>query len=129
MSRRRRALAVPLLAVMLQLVAGMALAARVVVCRAPSGHLEIESVLDGDCCPAVESEPLRQELRADACSGCFDTPLLHAGFSTSNKAAFDALVPASWALAPAPVLRHVLSHAPGPAVAASPPGRTVVLLI
>lgn len=122
-------MAATLLGVMLQLTAGLAVAAQVVVCRAPSGHVAIESVLSGDCCPAADEGPRFHELQAQTCDGCFDTPLLHAGFSTPSKAALHALAPTLWYRAQAPVLRRAPGLASPVAADASRPGRTVVLLI
>ena len=128
MNRRRRAVGAALLGAMLQLTASVAVAAEVVVCRAPGGHVEIESVLD-DCCPPGEASRGARELRDDACDGCLDTPLLQAGLSTPAKATLDALVPARWSLASVPTLLRVSGGAPPLAAAAARRSRTVVLLI
>ena len=87
MRHGRRITGAALVGVMLQLTAGLAVAARVVVCRAPSGHVAIESVLAGDCCPADHEESRVHELQADTCDGCLDTPLLHAAISTPSTSA------------------------------------------
>jgi hypothetical protein len=127
MNRRRRAVGAALLGVVLQLTASAAVAAEVVVCRAPGGHVEIESFLDGDCCPPGEMSHRALELRDDSCDGCLDTPLLRAGLSAPTKATFDALVPTRWS--PAPTPRRVSGGAPPLKTTAAGWVRTVVLLI
>jgi hypothetical protein len=127
MNHRRRAVGAALLGAVLQVTASVAVAAEVVVCRAPGGHVEIESFLDGDCCPPGEGSYRVLELRDDACDGCLDTLLLRAGLSAPTKAAFDALVPARWL--PAPTPRRVSGGAPPLTTAAAGRARTVVLLI
>jgi len=127
MNRRRRAVCAALLGAVLQLTASAAVAAEVVVCRAPGGHVEIESSLDGDCCPPGEVWHGALELRDDACDGCLDTPLLRAGLSAPTKATFDALVPMRWS--PVPTPRRVSGGAPSLTTATAGWTRTVVLLI
>jgi hypothetical protein len=114
----------------LQLCASVAIAAQVVVCRGPEGHIEIESVLDGDCCPTGGRERNLQALRASqGCEGCVDTPLLRAGLSTPGKGTLDGLAPTLWRIAPVPILRHAMCAAPSVATDSSRPRRSVVLLI
>lgn len=130
MTRRRRALCAALVGAALQFSASLAVAAQLVVCRSPDGHVEIESALDGDCCPTGGFARNVQELRAsEACDGCVDTPLLRAGLSAPLKATFDAVAPAPWRVTPVSVLRGAAWLA-SPATAASARWpRSVVLLI
>jgi len=89
MSRRRRPVCAALLGAALQFCASAAVAAQVIVCRAPDGRVEIESVFDGDCCPMGGLGRGEHEVRAsEACNGCVDTPLLRA---VPSRPAADAL--------------------------------------
>ncbi|HWP65996.1 MAG TPA: hypothetical protein VNO26_08800 [Candidatus Limnocylindria bacterium] len=115
---------------MLQLTASAAVAAQVVVCRAPSGHVELESTLDGDCCLARSAARDARVLRSDdACAGCIDTPLLRAAPTPPVK---DVLVTPTLAprhAVPAGVVARSGFRQPSDATPAPPGHRTVVLLI
>ena len=111
--------------VLLQLTAGLAAAAQVVVCRTPSGHVAIESDLS-DCCSSGGDS--LHELSSSACDGCVDTPLFQAGLSPAGKATLGPPPASRWsalALAGAPLVCRALAPPSG----ADRPDRTVVLLI
>jgi hypothetical protein len=119
-----------LVGALLQLTASAAVAAQVVVCRAPSGHVELESTLDGDCCPTRAAARDARVLRSgDACDGCIDTPLLRAAPTPPVKDVLGVVVPAPRHVVP--MIAAAVSGARLPSWAnAAPPGRrTVVLLI
>ena len=113
------------LGVMLQLTAGLAVAAQLVVCRTPNGHVAIESELT-DCCPGGGDR--LHELTSNACDGCVDTPLFQAGLSPAGKVTLGVASASPW-LVPAPPARCTVHLAPPPATGDSRPRRTVVLLI
>jgi hypothetical protein len=131
MSRRsRRAVHVILLAAVLQLFAGVAGAAQVIVCRGLDGHVEIESGFGDDCCPS-DALATRATVRTDqGCDGCVDTPATGAGASVPAKSDVGiGSLPAPWRLAP--VASGGLAE---PRALSAPPGsfglrRSVVLLI
>jgi hypothetical protein len=109
----------------LQLTASVAVAARVVVCRAPSGHVEIESGL-GDCCGTIPGH----DVSASTCDGCTDTPFLQGGVSPSSKATFvDVAAMSPGFIAPAPTWRLSMHVPPLRAADRSARDRSVVLLI
>jgi len=115
---------------LLQLTASAAVVAQVVVCRAPSGHVELESALEGHCCPARDAARDVRVLRsADACDGCIDTPLLRAAPTPPVKDVLGVAVPAPRHVVP--VIAAAVSGPRLPSWAnAAPPGHgTVVLLI
>src|SRR6185369_15213839 len=91
--RGLRANLAAVLAVTLQLTAGVAAAAQIVVCRAPSGHVAIESELS-DCCPG--SGDRLHELSSNACDGCVDTPLFQVGLSPGGKVTPGVVNAPSW---------------------------------
>jgi hypothetical protein len=111
--------------VLLQLTAGLAVAAQVVVCRTPSGHVAIETELS-DCCPGG-GHPLH-EVSSSACDGCVDTPLFHPGLLSTGKVTL-GLVPASPWSALISTRAVVLRHALAPPTGTNRPRGTVVLLI
>jgi hypothetical protein len=130
MSRRRRVTCAALLGAVLQFCASAAVAARVTVCRGLDGHVEIESALDGDCCPAGGLRRNPQEVRTtEACDGCVDTPLLRSGISTPGKGALIGLPPGSWRLAPVMLSPRAGWRAPLAAPGAHRPRSSIVLLI
>jgi hypothetical protein len=123
--RHPRAITAALLAVMLQLTAGLAAAAQVVVCRTPSGHVAIESELN-DCCPGGGDR--LHELSSNACDGCVDTPLFQAGIASVGKVTLGAVAVSPWSVSP-PAGHSALRFPLAPPTGASRRGRTVILLI
>jgi hypothetical protein len=107
-----------------------AVAGQVVVCRAPSGHVEIESAFDGDCCPVATVSYAVQAIGADdACDGCVDTPLVRVGLSAPAKGVLPGVVPAPWRLVLPPGQQRPVCAAASVAPPASGARRSVVLLI
>ena len=113
------------LGVLLQLTAGLAAAAQVVVCRTQAGHVAIETELS-DCCPGGGDR--LHELSSSACDGCVDTPLFHAGLSPAGKLTLGPVTATPW-FAAARGGALALRLPPLPSKGANRPGRTVVLLI
>ena len=123
--RCSRATLAAVLGVMLQITAGIAAATQVVICRAPDGHVAIESELS-DCCP--DGGDRLHELSSSACDGCVDTPLFQAGLSPAGKLTLGPATASPW-VAAAPSGHLVLRLSPPPRSGERRPGRTVVLLI
>ena len=118
-------MAAAVLGAALQLTASLAIAAGVVVCRTPSGHVAIESGLDRDCCGAT----VDHDLTASTCDGCTDTPFVQASVSPSSKAVLDVAVMSRGFVAPVPTWRVTVHTAPLRALDRSARDRSVVLLI
>jgi len=105
-------------------------AAQVIVCRGPEGHVEIESLLDGDCCPAGAPTRAVHEVRTSPeCEGCVDTPLLRAGLEGPARGALVAMVPASWRTTSAAQASRVMATVSPAVLDAARSRRSVVLLI